>query len=34
MGIPAGIALMILIECLAVTLSLLELLGSKNLLGR
>mgnify|MGYP000765749450 FL=1 len=34
MGIPAGMALMILIGCLAVTLSLLELLGSKNLLGR
>ena len=34
MGIPAGMAMMILIGCLAVTLSLLELLGSKNLLGR
>ena len=34
MGIPAGTAMMILIGCLAVTLSLLELLGSKNLLGR
>lgn len=34
MGIPAWMAMMILIGCLAVTLSLLELLGSKNLLGR